>query len=176
MAKRPKTIQCPECGGTAALDTRRDMVEYKGHKAPVRVAGHWCQKCGEAVFEGDALEKRERAFLELRAKVEGVLSPRHVATIRERLKLSQRRAGELLGGGPRAFQKYESGGQQVSVPMANLLRLLEKDPRRLGEISQGTAASRKARPGASAGAIQGGRVVARRTTTARLQSSRRRGR
>ena len=70
MAKRPKTIQCPERGGTAALETRTDMVEYKGHRAPVRVAGHWCEKCGEAVFEGDALKKRERAFLELRAKVE----------------------------------------------------------------------------------------------------------
>jgi len=57
------------------------------------------------------------------------------AHIRERLKLSQRRAGELLGGGTRAFQKYESGGQQVSVPMANLLRLLDRDPRRLAEIT-----------------------------------------
>jgi len=27
----------------------------------------------------------------------------------------QRRAGEVLGGGPRAFQKYESGKQTVSV-------------------------------------------------------------
>ncbi|HEX9399451.1 MAG TPA: hypothetical protein VF912_05015 [Anaeromyxobacter sp.] len=38
-------------------------------------------EAGEAVFEGDALETRERAFLELRAKIEGVLSPRHVAPI-----------------------------------------------------------------------------------------------
>lgn len=96
-------------------------------------------KCGEAVFEVDALERRERAFLELRAKVEGVLGPDRVATIRERLGLSQRRAGELLGGGPRAFQKYESGSQQVSVPMTNLLRLLDKDPRRLGELARRAA-------------------------------------
>jgi len=62
--------------------------------------------------------------------------------IRERLQLSQRRAGELLGGGPRAFQKYESGSQQVSVPMTNLLRLLAKDPKRLAELS-GSAAKAK---------------------------------
>ena len=134
MAKAPKSIQCPECGGTAIFEVRTDTVEYKGHKVAVKVLGHWCEKCGEAVLEGDALEKRERVFLELRAKVEGVLSPREVASIRERLKLSQRRAGELLGGGPRAFQKYESGEQQVSVPMANLLRLLDKDPRRLADL------------------------------------------
>src|SRR5574341_1908366 len=136
MTKRRNTIKCPECGDRAEHEVRTDTVEYKGQKASVRVSGHWCDKCGEAVLEGEALEKRERAFLELRAKVEGVLSPHRVASIRERLKLSQRRAGELLGGSPRAFQKYESGSQQVSVPMTNLLRLLEKDPRRLGELAR----------------------------------------
>jgi HTH-type transcriptional regulator / antitoxin MqsA len=145
MAKRQKSIRCPECRGPAVFETRTDTVEYKGHKAAVRIPGRWCKNCGDAVLEGDALAKRERAFLELRAKVEGVLSPRQVAHIRERLKLSQRRAGELLGGGPRAFQKYESGGQQVSVPMANLLRLLEKDPRRLAEINRGSLGSVSAR-------------------------------
>jgi HTH-type transcriptional regulator/antitoxin MqsA len=146
MAKQTNKIQCPECGGTAVLEVRADTVEYKGHKANVKVAGHWCTKCGEAVLEGDALEKRERAFLKLRAKVEGVLSPREVASIRDRLKLSQRRAGELLGGGPRAFQKYESGEQQVSVPMANLLRLLAKDPRRLEDLGPRTSSRRVAPP------------------------------
>jgi len=168
MAKRAKTIRCPECGGSAVFETRTDTVAYKGHTAPVRVAGHWCRKCGEAVFEGDALEKREGAFLELRAKVEGVLNPRQVASIRERLNLSQRRAGELLGGGPRAFQKYESGGQQVSVPMANLLRLLEKDPRRLREIAKERTVSRSAAPRLNAPAVKGGRVVARPTTAAAI--------
>lgn len=150
MAKLQKSIRCPECGGTAVFETRTDTVEYKGRKALVRIPGHWCQSCGEAVLEGDALEKRERAYLALRANVEGVLSPRQVAHIRERLKLSQRRAGELLGGGPRAFQKYESGGQQVSVPMANLLRLLERDPRRLTEITRSNSGSVSARARSSA--------------------------
>ena len=139
MTKRGDTIQCPECGAPAAHEIRKDAVEYKGRKVSVKVLGDWCDKCGEAVLEGEALEKRERAYLELRAKVEGVLSPHHVAVIRERLQLSQRRAGELLGGGPRAFQKYESGSQQVSVPMTNLLRLLAKDPKRLAELSRRAA-------------------------------------
>lgn len=139
MTKRRNTIKCPECGGPVVHEVRADTVEYKGQKASVRLSGHWCDKCGEAVLEGGALEKREEAYLELRAKVEGVLSPHRVAAIRERLKLSQRRAGELLGGGPRAFQKYESGTQQVSVPMTNLLRLLEKDPRRLRELARRAA-------------------------------------
>jgi DNA-binding transcriptional regulator YiaG len=32
-----------------------------------------------------------------------------IRRIRERLGLTQVEAGEVLGGGPRAFQKYESG-------------------------------------------------------------------
>jgi HTH-type transcriptional regulator/antitoxin MqsA len=136
MTRRQNTTKCPECGGPAPLEVREDTVEYKGSTASVKVRGHWCDRCGDAVFEGGALEKRERAFLELRARVEGVLSPHRVAEIRARLRLSQRRAGELLGGGPRAFQKYESGTQQVSVPMTNLLRLLAKDPKRLAELGR----------------------------------------
>lgn len=136
MASKKKGLRCPECGGAMVLETRTDRVEYKGHSKPVRVRGYWCQRCPEAVFEGDALEKRERAFYELRSEVEGVLSPAQVAEIRLKLKLSQRKAGLLLGGGPRSFQKYESGEQQVSVPMMNLLRLLQRDPKRLRELEQ----------------------------------------
>jgi len=116
------------------LQSRSDKVEYKGHSARVRLKGYWCPRCSEGILEGLALQKSERAFLALRARVEGVLGPEEVAAIRQRLRLSQRRASALLGGGPRAFQKYESGEQQVSVPMTNLLRLLARDPRRLNEL------------------------------------------
>jgi HTH-type transcriptional regulator/antitoxin MqsA len=151
--KKAKT-RCPECGAATVQEVRTDTVEYKGHKAQVRVAGRWCDACGEAVFDGEALQKREQAFLALRANVEGVLSPIRVAEIRERLGLSQRRAGELLGGGPRAFQKYESGNQQVSVPMTNLLRLLEKDPRRLSELAKRSAGKLTAAQRTSASVIR----------------------
>jgi HTH-type transcriptional regulator/antitoxin MqsA len=167
MAKRHESIGCPACGGRAVYETRTDTVEYKGQTAPVKVAGYWCAKCGEAVLDGDALEKREQAFLGLRANVEGVLSPTEVTSIRERLKLSQRRAGELLGGGPRAFQKYESGSQQVSVPMANLLRLLDKDPRRLSEIAKARRGSRSSRARASARTVRTASAAGRARRSAR---------
>ncbi len=131
---KKKTICCPECHGTMVWRAGTDSVEYRGHRKSVRLIGYWCQDCAEAVFEGDALQRKEAAFLELRAAVEQVLSPQRVAGIRKKLGLSQRKAGELLGGGPRSFQKYESGEQQVSVPMTNLLRLLERDPRRVREL------------------------------------------
>ena len=75
-----------------------------------------------------------------------MLKPIDVARVRKSLGLNQRKAGQLLGGGPRAFQKYESGTQAVSVPMSNLLRLLAADPSRLQEIVavQGESSAKKA--------------------------------
>jgi HTH-type transcriptional regulator/antitoxin MqsA len=126
-----------------------DVLEYGGRKRTIKTLGWWCTKCGEAILTGEALVKHERAFLELKAGADGVLGPREVVKVREALGLSQRKAGEVLGGGPRAFQKYESGKQAVSVPMSHLLRLLARDPARLRELEAGPAA--KAAVGKKAG-------------------------
>lgn len=56
------------------------------------------------------------------------LAPADIKRIREGLGLTQVEAGELLGGGPRAFQKYESGTISPAATTANLLRLLEANP------------------------------------------------
>ena len=56
------------------------------------------------------------------------MAPEEIRAIRQRLKLTQVEAGELLGGGPRAFTKYESGAVTPAASVINLLRLLEADP------------------------------------------------
>jgi HTH-type transcriptional regulator / antitoxin MqsA len=73
----------------------------------------------------------ERAYCEFKAEVDQVLGPKEIAEIRKKLGLSQREASRLLGGGPRSFQKYESGKQAVSLAMSFLLLLLNNDPSRL---------------------------------------------
>ena len=131
---KPKTQPCPECGGEMRFEKRPDEVSYQGHTRTLKTLGWWCSKCGESILEGDALRASERAFLELKAEVDGVLGPSEVAAVRAKIGLSQRKAGELLGGGPRAFQKYEAGAQAVSVAMSHLLTLLANDPKRLREL------------------------------------------
>lgn len=143
---RPKTQPCPECGGNMRYERRDDVLAYKGQEQVQKTSAWWCTNCGEAIFAGKALLARDRAFQQLKADVDHVLGPDQIATVRTKLHLSQRRAGELLGGGPRAFQKYESGRQAVSVPMSNLLRLLARDPARLGEIAPRTRQSPTPRP------------------------------
>ena len=56
------------------------------------------------------------------------ISPDEIRAIRKELGLSQVEAGELLGGGPRAFTKYEAGTVKPAASVVNLLRLLEANP------------------------------------------------
>lgn len=135
MPKHVKTQPCPECGGLMRFEKHDDVLAYKGKSRTIKTLGWWCTSCDEAILTGDPLVAHEKAFLQLKAEVDGVLGPAEVAKIRTALGLSQRKASELLGGGPRAFQKYESGTQALSVAMSHLLRLLARDPSRLRELS-----------------------------------------
>lgn len=67
----------------------------------------------------------------LKAKVEGLLEPQAVRRIRKRLKLTQKDAGRLIGGGPNAFQKYESEDVLPSHAVTSALLLLNRDPKGL---------------------------------------------
>jgi HTH-type transcriptional regulator/antitoxin MqsA len=117
-----------------ARGTRVQEFEYKGHTIELKQPGWYCGSCGEAVFSGDDMAATEPEFMEFKARVDGVLTADEVRRIRTRLGLSQRRAGEVLGGGPRAFYKYEHGAVVVSRPMSHLLRLLDRDPSRIDEL------------------------------------------
>ena len=56
------------------------------------------------------------------------MTPDRIRAIRKRLELTQEEAGALLGGGPRAFTKYESGSMRPRAAARNLLRVLEAHP------------------------------------------------
>ncbi len=131
-----KTIKCPECGWKMVRDLRPDEVIYKGRTVRIGQPGWYCTRkgCDEVVLEGPDSAVTEQAFIGLKAEVDGILTPEGVARIRRKLGLSQRKAGSLLGGGPRSFQKYESGTDWVTRSMSNLLRLLDRDPTRLAEL------------------------------------------
>lgn len=131
---------CPACGAPMIREIRADVRRYKGHSIAVQQPGLWCTACDEAVFTWQEAMVGEAAFHSLKAQVDGLLGPAEVARIRKRIGLSQRAAGELLGGGVHAFHKYEKGEQSVSEVMANLLRLLDRHPELLQEIRAARAA------------------------------------
>ena len=56
------------------------------------------------------------------------MTPEEIREIRTALGLTQVEAGKLLGGGSRAFTKYEAGTIKPAASVVNLLRLLKEDP------------------------------------------------
>ncbi len=74
------------------------------------------------------------------------LTPDDIRRIRDTLGLSQAEAGELLGGGPRAFSKYENGTIKPAASVCNLLRLVDGNP-----SAAATLLGRRAKPIAAEG-------------------------
>ena len=121
----------PKCPKTGLPMSRGNMpltITYKGHSATINMPGWYCEQSGESIHTGEDMAASDLALNRLKAKVEGLLLPEDVKRIRKNLKLTQREAGIIIGGGPNAFQKYESGEILVSKAITSALILLEKDP------------------------------------------------
>ena len=135
MAKREKR-QCATCGTPGMVYGRRNIArEFEGTTLTVPdMEGWFCTECGELEFDDPeeardffervtALQKQERSrqAAELRA-------------IRKRLKLTQRQAAELFGGGANAFSDYERGTTRPARATVLLLHLLDHHPELLQEL------------------------------------------
>lgn len=132
---------CPECGRLMVRDEMRPLtIRYKGLSATFPMPGFYCVSCGEGVHTGKDMEASDRHLNLLKAQAENVLLPMEVRRIRKKLRLNQQAAGQILGGGPNAFHKYEKGDVLPSQAISNLLRVLEALPDGL-EVLQGRQTS-----------------------------------
>ncbi len=132
---------CPECGQLMVRDEMRPLtIRYKGLSATFPMPGFYCVNCGEGVHTGKDMEVSDRNLNLLKAQAENLLSPTEVRRIRKKLRLNQEAAGQILGGGPNAFHKYEKGDVLPSQAISNLLRVLEALPDGL-EVLQGRQTS-----------------------------------
>lgn len=127
------TRKHPETGETLRRDVRPFAVEYRGHRRMISLPGWYPAGEGDALHTGSDMDAADAALAELKNEVRRE-NAAYVAAVRKKLGLSQRQAGELIGGGPRAFQKYESGEIEPSEAMLKLLRLLDNDPSRIAEL------------------------------------------
>jgi HTH-type transcriptional regulator/antitoxin MqsA len=109
---------CPKTGQPMFRDVRPMTITYKGHQATFDMPGWYCHASDESIHTGEDM------------KVSAV------RRIRKRLHLTQKDAGRLIGGGPNAFQKYESGDVVVSHAVMSALLLLDRDPSGLSVLKQ----------------------------------------
>ncbi|MFA6311167.1 MAG: type II toxin-antitoxin system MqsA family antitoxin [Sterolibacterium sp.] len=127
---------CLNCEQGAMVRGKKDaVIEYRGRRATVRAVDGWhCPECKEVEFSDGEGARYAAALEKLRLKVDAEESA-ELARIRKKLKLSQRRAAEIAGGGVNAFSRYENGKARPVSAVVNLFRLLDKHPELIDEIT-----------------------------------------
>ena len=123
---------CHEDGAEMVRGYRPITFTYKGIATTVDMPGWYCVKCGEGVHSARDSKVSDRALNAAKAKVEGLLESKEIKRIRKKLKLTQAEAGQIVGGGPKAFTKYENGDALTSRAATNLLRVLDAMPEAMG--------------------------------------------
>ncbi|MDR8093107.1 type II toxin-antitoxin system MqsA family antitoxin [Burkholderia gladioli] len=133
-------MKCPNCGGADLQHGKQDIpYTYKGESTVFEgIEGDYCPNCGEGIHgekEGDRLSQLMLAF---NKKVNtATYDPAFILTVRRKLGLDQREAGELFGGGKNAFSRYETGDTQPPVSLVKLFTVLDRHPELLTEIRAG---------------------------------------
>lgn len=119
---------CHEDGTEMVRDVRPVEFSYKGQTMTVAMPGWYCPKCGEGLYTRADMKISDRALNAMKARCEGLLDGPQVKRIRKKLGLTQAAAGDLIGGGPKAFTKYEKGDALTSRAVTNLLKVLDAVP------------------------------------------------
>ena len=128
MDKEITTRVHPETGEELVRDVRPMLITYKDLDETVEMPGWYPKDSDDGIFSKEDRKVYGKAMRRLKAKYEKLLLPEEIKSVRKQLQLSQEEAGERIGGGPRAFQKYESGDVLPSRAISNLLTILAKEP------------------------------------------------
>jgi HTH-type transcriptional regulator / antitoxin MqsA len=119
---------CPQTGAPMHRDVRPMTLTYRNESITFDMPGWYCDASDESIHTGADMKLSDRMLNRLKARIEGLLEPKEIRRIRQKLGLTQEQAGHLIGGGPRAFQKYEAGDLLPSRAVSSALVLLDHDP------------------------------------------------
>ena len=128
--------ECPKTGAPMYRGVRPMTLTYKEESITFDMPGWYCDESDESIHTGKDMRVSDRMLNRLKAKSEGLLEPEEIRHIRKKLRLSQEAAGLLVGGGPRAFQKYESGDLLPSRAVSSALVLLDHDPKAIAVLKR----------------------------------------
>jgi HTH-type transcriptional regulator / antitoxin MqsA len=131
------TMKCPVCGAAKLVHDTRDVPHtYKGESTVIpAVIGDFCPACAEVVLDMDGAERFGQLVREFNKQVNAaIVDPQFIAGVRKKLKLDQREAAELFGGGVNAFSRYENGKTKPPLALVKLLKVLDRHPELLSEV------------------------------------------
>jgi len=130
-------MKCPACAAAKLVHDTRDMpYAYKGETTIIPgVTGDFCPACDEAVFNATESRRISAFMREFSKQVNAtIVDPLYIATVRKKLHLDQKEAGEIFGGGINAFSRYENGRSRPPLALIKLLKLLDQHPDMLNEV------------------------------------------
>lgn len=133
-------MKCPACGAAKLVHDSRDLpYTYKGETTTIpAVAGDYCPACGEAVLDAAESARTSAAMLEFNKQVNAsIVDPQFIASVRKKLRIDQREAAEIFGGGVNAFSRYENGKTKPPLALVKLLKVLDRHPDLLDEVKAG---------------------------------------
>ncbi len=116
--------QCPICGGDLKRETRSFTSKYKDQEYSYNQIGDWCDECDESFFGPEDLKVSKKERTDKKREIDHLLRTEEIKQFRSKMKLSQKDASILFGGGPMAFSKYERGEQSQSRSTDILMKLL----------------------------------------------------
>jgi HTH-type transcriptional regulator / antitoxin MqsA len=125
---------CPKTGVPMRRDVRSMTLTYKEASITFDMPGWYCDQCDESIHTGKDMKVSDRMLNRIKARCERLLEPEEIRRIRKKLRLPQETAGLIIGGGVRAFQKYESGDLLPSRAISSALVLLDYDPNALSVL------------------------------------------
>ena len=130
-------MRCPVCGAAELVhDTRVIPYAYKGRTVQLETSGEFCPACGESIHTAEESEQIMRAMQAFMREVNASsVDPAFIARVRKKLDLDQRKAAEIFGGGVNAFSRYETGKTKPPEALIKLLKLLDRHPDLLNEIT-----------------------------------------
>lgn len=121
---------CPVCGSeNIEMQIESENFEYKGHLKKIDGCEKIvCKDCEEAFFTDETSKRNEKIIRDFHREIDGLLTSTEMVRIRKAFGFSQKAFGDLLGGGPKAFAKYESCVLTQSRAMDNLIRMIDGLP------------------------------------------------
>ncbi len=129
---------CPVCGeGQIRRKTITETFTYKGHRLHIpNYQVYACPQCKEEFLDHQLIQHHQQKIQDWQREIDGLLSSEEIRQLRKSLGLTQEEFSLLLGGGKKAFARYERGSVRQSMAMDNLLRAVQKHPGLLLEFAQ----------------------------------------
>ena len=130
-------MKCPVCGAAKLIHDTRDLpYTYKGESTVIQaVTGDFCPACAESILDGAESDRVMKEMRDFSKQVNAaIVDPQFIAAVRKKLKLDQREAAQLFGGGVNAFSRYENGKTRPPLALVKLLKVLDRHPDLLNEV------------------------------------------